>query len=224
MKTVSMLLHFVGAGGNDHFVRTQTQRILRLARGGRQHHHVGAKGMGEFHAHVAEPAQAHNADLLALADLVVAEGGIGGDTGTQQGSAGGQIEISRHPQHEGFVHDHMIGIAAVGHATEVFVRGVVGEDGATLAELFKSVAAVFATAAGIHHAADCGEITFLKMFDLGTGFDDAPDNLVAEHAGIGRATPLIAADVQIRVANTAKKNLDMYIFRAGLAARDAGRC
>ena len=48
---------------------------------------------------------------------------IGGDAGTEQGSRGGQIQMLRHVQHKAFIHDDAFGIAAVGHATGVLVRG-----------------------------------------------------------------------------------------------------
>ena len=44
----------------------EPQRVLLLARRGGEDDDVGAEGAGELHAHVAEPAEADDADLLAL--------------------------------------------------------------------------------------------------------------------------------------------------------------
>ena len=69
VEAVEMFLHLVLVFGDDHFVRTQPQGIRRLAGRRGEHHHLCAEGVGEFHAHVAEAAEAHNADLLSLADV-----------------------------------------------------------------------------------------------------------------------------------------------------------
>jgi hypothetical protein len=139
-----------------------------------------------------------------------------------QGGGGG-IEIGGHTEGEGFVHDDGVGITAVGLAAGVFVRGVVGEDGAGGAELFVAIAAVFAGAAGIHQAAHGGEVADLEFFDAGADFDDAAEDFVAGHAGIGGAVPFVAGDMDIGVADAAVQDLDLHVLRAGLAALDDGR-
>ena len=52
--------------GDDDLVRAQPQRVFLLARRGGEDDDVGAERVGELHAHVAEPAEADHADLLAL--------------------------------------------------------------------------------------------------------------------------------------------------------------
>ena len=126
-----------------------------------------------------------------------------------RGADGGEIQMFRHAQREGFIHDHAVGITAVGHAAGNFVRGVVGERGAGQAKLLQVFLAVFAGAAGIHHAADGGDVAFLEFFDVRAGLDDAADDFVAGHAGISRRVPVpfIARDVDVGVADAAEKNL-----------------
>ena len=87
-----------------------------------------AEGVGEFYAHVAETAESHDADLLSVAHLPMAQRRIGGDAGTEQGSRGGQIQMLWHAQREGLIHDDAFGIAAVGDATGVLVGAVIGKD------------------------------------------------------------------------------------------------
>ena len=62
------------------------------SRGGEQDG-VGAQGVGELHAHVAEAAEADDADLLALAGAPLAQRRVGGDAGAQQrrGAAGSRL-------------------------------------------------------------------------------------------------------------------------------------
>ena len=52
---------------------------------------MGAERLGELDAHMAEPADADDADLLARADLPVAQRRPGGDAGAEQGRDGGEI-------------------------------------------------------------------------------------------------------------------------------------
>jgi hypothetical protein len=129
----------------------------------------------------------------------------------------------RHAQGVRLVHDDAVGITAVGHAAGNLVRRVVGEGRALLAELFEAVLAILAGAAGIHHAADGGDVAFLEFFDVCADFHHAPDDFMAGHAGIGCAVPFIADDVDIRMADAAEKNLYLHIMRAGFAALQGKR-
>ena len=79
-------------------------------------------GVSELHAHVAEAAEADDADLLALADFPVAQRRIGGDAGAQQRRSSGEVEVLRNPQDERLVHDDRLGVAAVRHAAQMLSR------------------------------------------------------------------------------------------------------
>src|SRR5690606_26038275 len=128
--------------------------ILHLARRGREQHDVRTERTGEFHAHVAEPAEADDTDLLTGPDVPVAERRIGGDAGAQQRRGGGQIDILAHPQREGLVHRDALRVAAEGRAAQVRVRAVVGERGELLAVLLEAARTGRTGPAGIDHAAD----------------------------------------------------------------------
>ena len=111
------------------------------------------KRVGELHAHVAQPAETDHADLLALGDAPVAHRRVGRDPGAEERRGSGEIEVGRDAQDEVLVDDDAVGVAAVGDAAEVLVRGVVGE-GHVRAELLEAGLAVRAGAVGVDHAAD----------------------------------------------------------------------
>ena len=52
--------------GDDDLVGAEAQRVLRLARRGREDDRVRPERVGELHAHVAQAAEADDADLLPL--------------------------------------------------------------------------------------------------------------------------------------------------------------
>ncbi len=74
IETVRMRLHLRVVARDHHLVGPQRQCVLALALGRGEGHHVRAHGMGELDAHVAKPADADDADLLARADVPVAQG------------------------------------------------------------------------------------------------------------------------------------------------------
>ena len=139
------------------------------------------KRMRELHAHVAQSAETDDADLLALGDAPVAHGRVGGDSGAEQRRGSGEIEVRGDAQDEALVDDDAVGVAAVGDAAEVLVRGVVGERHVR-AELLEAGLALGAGAVGIDHAADRGEVAGLELGDCGADLGDAADDLMAGDA------------------------------------------
>ena len=67
VEAAGVLLHLVGVARDDDLVRAEPQRVLLLARRSGEDDGVRAERVGELHAHVAQPAEADDADLLALA-------------------------------------------------------------------------------------------------------------------------------------------------------------
>ena len=112
VEAVGVCRHLLGILGDDDFVRAEALRVRHLARRGGEEHDVRAEGLGELHAHVAETAEADDADLLAGADLPVAQRRIRGDARAQQRRGGGEIEVGRHAQHEILRHDDALGVTA----------------------------------------------------------------------------------------------------------------
>ena len=56
---------------------------------------MGAERLGELHAHVAEAAQADDADLLAVADFPMPQRRVGGDAGAEQRRGRGEVQGAR---------------------------------------------------------------------------------------------------------------------------------
>ena len=90
-----------------------------------------AEGVSELERHVAEAAEADDADLLAGAGAPVTQRRVGGDAGAEQRRGGGGVEVGREGVDEVLGRDDVVGVAAVG-ALAVAADGVVGADGAAV--------------------------------------------------------------------------------------------
>ena len=95
VERAGVLGHRGGVGRDDDFMGTESEAIGDLGGGGCEEHDVGTEGTGDLDAHVAEAAEADDTDLLARADLPVAERGIGRNTGAEQRGGGGEIHALR---------------------------------------------------------------------------------------------------------------------------------
>ncbi len=120
--------------------------------------------MRKLHAHVAQPAETHHADLLAFGDAPVAHGRVGGDSGAEQRRGSGEIEVGGNVQHKALIDDDAVGVAAIGDASQVLIGEVVGERHVG-AELLEAGLALGAGAVGIDHAADRGQVAGLEPGD-----------------------------------------------------------
>ena len=116
VEAAGVLLHLVGVAGDDDLVGAEAQRVFLLVRRGGEDDDVGAERVGELHAHVAEPAETDDADLLALGDAPVAQRRVGRDAGAEQRRGPGEVEVGRDAQDEALVDDDAVGVAAVGDA------------------------------------------------------------------------------------------------------------
>jgi hypothetical protein len=106
----------------------------------------------------------------------------------------------------------------------VFVGGVVGES-AVPAELLEACLALGTGGVGVHQASNPGQIARLDLRDGGADLCDAANDFVAGNAGVdGRhyIAPLIAGLVKIRVADAAKKDLDLHVVLGWFAPSDRG--
>ena len=122
-------------------------------------------------------------------------------------------------QHEGFLDDDGLRVAAVGvFAAEQ--RAVVGTGEAVVAVLLLAFAAGRTMAAAVDHAADAGEVARLELADPATDGNDAADDLVTGHRRIKRVLPLVAGGVDVRMADAAIEDLDLHIVRARVAPFD----
>ena len=123
VEAAGVLLHLVRIAGDDDFVGPEAERVFLLVGRGGEDDNVGSERMGKLHAHVTQSAETDHANLLTLGDAPVAHGRVCCDPGAEQRRGSGEIEVGRDAQNEAFVDDDAIGVAAVGDASEVLVRG-----------------------------------------------------------------------------------------------------
>src|SRR5208282_5328376 len=110
-----------------HFVSAEPECVLRLVRRSRKQYDMGAERMGEFHSHMTQAAQAHDAHLLPFLYIPVPQRRIRRDARTEQRSRSRQIQILGDSQRESLGDDNALRVAAVGPATDLLVFRVVGE-------------------------------------------------------------------------------------------------
>jgi hypothetical protein len=147
-----------------------------------------------------------------------------GDPGAQQRRGPGEIEVGGDTEGKVVFDNDAIGVAAVGDAPEVLVRGVVGEH-RVRAELLKAGLALGAGAVRIDHAADGGEVTGLEPGDRRTDLGNSADDFVAGDTGVHGghdALPLVPDLVEIGVADTAEENFDLHIAFGWITPRNCG--
>src|SRR5207302_1768051 len=136
------------------------------------------------------------------------------------------IQVLGQAQDEVFVHHYALRIAAVGHASEMLVGSVVGEDRLAGAELLFARETSLAGAVGINHAADTGQVAFFEFRDRVAGFQYASHDLVTGNARITRGHDrgkLVAHEMHVGVADAAVEDLDLDIFRLRGAPRNGDR-
>ena len=115
VEAAGVLLHLVGIARDDDLVRAEAERVLLLARRGGEDDGVRAEGVRELHPHVAQTAEADDADLFALRHAPVPHRRVGRDAGTEKRRDPSEAEIGRDAQHEALIHDDAVGVAAVGN-------------------------------------------------------------------------------------------------------------
>src|SRR5204863_9776632 len=150
--------------------------------------------MRKFYGHVTQSAEADHPNFLALGDAPVMNGGVGSDAGAKQRRSCGKIDVGWKAQNEMFIDDNTFGVAAVGHASEMPVRRVEGEDHVR-AELLEASFALWAGAVRVDHAADRGEIPGLVLGNCRSHLGHTADDLMARYDRVIRGhelTPLVA--------------------------------
>ena len=165
-------------------VRAQAHGIVDLARRGGEQHDVRAHRVRDLHAHVAEPAEADDADRLARADVPVAQRRVGRDAGAQQRRDGRELLlVVADPAARTIPVDHdRLRIAAVG-VLAAEGRAVVGADEAVLAVLLEPVAAGRRSGRQLSTMQPTpARSPSLEPLHLRADRDHAADDLVAGHA------------------------------------------
>src|SRR5438093_2067207 len=163
--------------------------------------------MSKLHRHVAEPTETDHTNFLALGDAPMMHGGVGRDTGAKQRGGSSKIEVGWNAQDEAFIDDDALGVAAIGHASEMLVRRVEGEDHVR-AELLEASLALWAGAVRIDHAADRGEIAGLVLGNRRADLGDTADDLMTGDNRVIRChelAPLVADRMEIGVGDATEE-------------------
>jgi hypothetical protein len=84
--------------------------------------------------------------------------------------------------------------------------------------LFQALAAGTASAAGIDHAADSGEVARLETGRFGAGLGYPADNFMSRKARVHRVMPFVACLVKVGMANAAIEDFNLDILRSEVAA------
>ena len=204
--------------GEDKLVSAEPLRIGLLPRGMAQHRDLGAERASEFHAHVAEAAEAHDGDPRALLQTDLSERRIRRDPCTKQGSRSGWVQSLGEVQDEMLVNDDLVGVAAKGRCLSVRVHAPVGHREAVLAVVFVAARAAAAGAARIDEAADADPLAFPESLGVLSGLHDPADDLVTRNAGEHGHPPFVPRTVDVGVADAAKINFYVNVAVAGSPA------
>jgi len=218
VETARRRAHLLGIGRHDHMVGTLAAGFLGLGPGAGEQGHFGAQGLGQLDAHMAQPAHAEDADLVAGADAMVLERRVGGDACAKDRRRAGQVHASRDAHHEVLADHDAAGITTHGVAAIDPVRGGVGHGRAFEAVLLQALGAGLAVAAGVDHATDTDQVADLVRGDLVTHRGDPANDLVAGHQRVHGDAPFVARLVDVGMANATVEDLDGDVVRARGAA------
>src|SRR3954468_18414172 len=185
-----------------------------------EHRHLRAHRRGQLDAHVAEPAEADDADLVTFLHAGLLQRRVRGDAGAEQRRGGGGVEPWRDAERIALVDDDFRRVAAEGRRLPIHFRSPGGRRHALFAELLEPLATRRAGAARVDHAADARQIAGLEPGNLATDSGDAADDLVAGHHGEDAARPFVARLMDVGVADAAEQDFDGDVVWLRLAPLD----
>src|SRR5690606_28890765 len=119
--------------------------------------------------------------------------------------------------------DVIAGVAAVGAQFGATLEGAIGAGHAFDAVVFLVYLAGFANAAGIDDAADAGDIADPEFADGAADLNNLADNFMAGDDRVAGIAPVVVDEMQIRMADAAKKNIDLDVVGADFAALEIER-
>jgi hypothetical protein len=151
----------------------------------------------------------------------VSHGRVCCDSGAQERRYSGEIEIGRDAKDKVLFDDDAVRVTTVGDTSKVHVRRVVGKSHVG-AELLKTSLTFRAGTVGVNQAADRSKVARLEFGNCRADLGDTANYLMAWCAGIygGHHAPLITDLMEVRVADTTKKDIDLNVVFARIAPRD----
>ena len=145
----------------------------------------------EFHAPCDQARRARRRRPSGLSlHLPVPQRRVGRDAGAQQRRGRGEIELVGNAEHECFIDDDALRVAAVGVAAGVFVRAVVGERRARRRRYCSRPSLQFGQVRSESTMQPtAARSPSLKFFTLAADFRHAADDLVPGHARVNSCRP-----------------------------------
>ena len=224
IEGVTCRLHLGIVTGVEEVMSTEAQRVLLLRLRVADHGDVCTHGDGELHAHVAETAKTHHADLHARPDEPLAQRVVEGDAGAEQRRRRVEGQVLRDVQDVALLAHDVGGVAAVSRGDAIALEAVVGRCvSAVEAVLLLADIAVFAVAARVDEAADAGMIADLELGDLAADGDDDARDLMAGHHREDRLAPLLETLMDVGVADAGELDVDGHVEGPELASGDGVR-
>lgn len=214
----ALLARRVELGGSE------AVRVVLLRAAVRDDGGLGSHRGRELDRHVAQPAHAHDGDPLPRTGAEAPQRRVGRDPRAQQGCGRLEGDLVRDPAGEVLTDGEALRVAAGGRAAVGVVA--VGPQGARQpagrpgAELLLAGPAHLALAAGVDHAAHADLVTDLEAGDRVSDPGDDAGDLVAGRERELRRAPLLAAGVDVGVADPGVLDVEVDVVRSGLGDRD----
>src|SRR4029453_4516271 len=173
---------------------------------------------------MAESAETDHSHFLAPGDAPVMHGGVRSDSGTEQRRGCVEVKIRGHAQNKMFINNDAFGVAAVGPASEMLVRGIEGKDHVR-AVLFKASFALRTGTIGIDHTADRDDIARFVLRDCRADLRHTPHDFMTGDNRVNSGhelAPLVAHRMQIGVADAAEQDFNLHVAISWMATLDLG--
>ena len=200
-------LQRLGLEAVDEVVGAEGAGFIFLGGRGGEGSYVRAEDAGELDGHVAEAADADDADARGGVDAVGAEGVVDSDAAAEQRGDEFALERIGDGNDEAGIGADAFGVAAVAVDAGAFGGG---------AEVLHAAGAPLAQSAGVGLPAEADALAQLAGADLGANGGDSADDLVAGNEGILADAPVVGDQVEIAVADAAVGDGDFHFMGSQL--------
>lgn len=204
-------LHLLRVAADQEVVGAQAvQRLLALPQRRADHGDFHPERLAELDGHVAEPAEAHDAEVLpGRVEAVLHHGAVHRDAGAEQRRGAVRGQRVRDAHDVVLVDDDHVGEPALrGRAVVVHAVGGEHQRGAVVLVPF---AAAVAGAARVEKVAHAHRLARLEVLHAGADVGHDADDLMPGNDGVQGVAPLVLDDVEVRVADPTEEHLDRHI-------------
>jgi hypothetical protein len=194
---------------------TQAESVILLGVGGSKSDNMSTHGTSKLDSHVSKSTNADNTNSLASGDLPVAQRRVCSDTGTQQGSSSGKVQVLGDAKNEVLVNNNAVRVATLSDSSEMLIDTTVSPY-LVVAVVLVANLAVIAGQVGVDQAANSNKVTNLELGDLGANLGNATNDLVSRDNRVLGVAPLTLGCVNVGVANSTELNVDLNVCLRGL--------